>query len=494
MNMLRKQFAIGIRSKLILSVVAVHVVLMTLFISDVIRRQQSFLLQEARQSSLNLVNLMAESASPWVMTEDVAGMSEVLQSSFKATSASYACIVAPNGLVLAHSNHAREGSFINDGESLELLAGPRETRIWRSDAEVIHAAAPISVDGHLLGWVLLGVDTGTLHAHLKDIRLDGVLYTLVAMLLGGLAAWLLAKMMFRQITLILQGVDRLRNNTLDTPIPVVNEDEIGRVAKALNGAMKSLRRSRDDLQKEILEHHRAEQRIHYLSRRLMEGSEEERKRLGHDLHDEFGQTVTGFLFGLHSLKELLDSDIEGARELCVKLTGYAEKLGDDIRRTAAHQFPIALEHLGLAIVAESFLKECASRHEHLDVTYAIDMPSRRLDAHIELTGYRILQEAVSNVTRHSGAKRVEVALCTRDNWVMLHVQDDGHGFDVQETMTQGQEEFSGIGLIGMQERAVSVGGHLEVTASPGKGCTVEAFLPLRFKTEGTAEKRPEEGV
>lgn len=471
----------GIRTKLILGGMGVHVVLMSLFVMDVVGQQHAFLLQQDITGALRQARLTAGAASPWVLSEDVAGMAEVLQMSRQETTR-YAGIVDPRGLVLAHSDHQLEGQYLIDEESLRLLSGERTAHTWREDTETIHVAAPIVMDSHLLGWFLLGIDTSSMYAHLRRIEINGVLYTLAAMGLGALAAWLLARVILRQLGLILLGVDRLGKNELETSIPIVNNDEIARVAVALNAAMASLHSSRESLQCEIRERQRAEQRIHYLSLRLIEGSETERKHLGHDLHDELGQSVTGFQFGLHSLQQLLETDIVEARELCKKLVAYAEEMGETISRIATHAWPIALEHLGLEVAMRSYAEECAHRHPHLHLSFRAELPQERLEAYLELTCYRIVQEALNNVIRHSGAGHCDISLLRYGDWIEVLVSDDGRGFPVQAVMTQESQEFSGIGLIGMNERAVSVGGYIEVTSRPGEGCKINAFLPLRYKS------------
>lgn len=478
MNRLGRRIQPSIRAKLIISVMSVHIVLMTLFVVDMVNRQKEFLLSESTSSALKQASLTADAASSWVLSEDVAGMAEVLQSSRSNTPTRYALIMDTRGQVLAHTDRSFEGRFVSDPESIELLTGHIRGRTWRSDNSLIQAAAPIVVERELLGWVMLGLDTAPTYAHLRDISVDGVMYTLAAMAAGAFAAWLLARYMLRQLGHILEGVDRMRKNALDTPIPVTSRDEIGYVADALNRAMESLRRSREEIKREMQERHQAERRIHYLSRRLMDGSEEERKRIGHDLHDELGQSVTGFQFGLHSLQDLLPEDAAPARELCEKLVRYAEEMGETVSRIATNSWPVALEHLGLGPAAEAFAEECAMRHQKLSLSFKASLPEERLEPRLELACYRILQESLHNIIRHSGAKNADVSLKVVSGTVVLRIQDDGQGFDAQEVIGHWQEEFSGIGLIGMNERAVAHGGHLEVRSSPGKGSVVEAFLPV----------------
>lgn len=473
----------SIRSKLIFNVTLVHLALMSLFVSDTVTGQKEFLWQEARQSALNFTELMAENVSSWVLAEDLMGMDEVLQAGAATVGARYACVVGPEGQVLAHTDKARVGQWLNDDEARRLLRhGGAGAHTWREDAAQIHAAAPIDVDGETLGWALVGVDTAAMSGHLRKLHIRGVFYTLAAMLCGAFAAWLLARSMFRQVAYIMDGIKRLRRDELSESIPIFSQDELGHIGMALNRAMEYLRRSRGELKKALHDSARAEKQLRYLNRRLVDGNEEDRKRLGHDLHDEFGQSVMGLLFGLHSLKNFL-GDRPEALALCEQMISEAQRFGDDIRRVAAYQYPVVLDRLGLGVEAQSFLTECASRHPHLELRYDIALPAGRLAPRIEVACYRILQEGIANILRHSGATRASVLLSTLGEWVYLRMEDDGRGFAADDRMDESLE-FSGIGLLGMQARVASVDGYLEVESRPGAGCVIDVFLPLAFRTGG----------
>lgn len=477
-----KRVDLNFREKLIFSVICVHVVLMTLFVADMQQRQRTFLLAAAAESALKQASLTAVAASFWVIADDAAGMDDLLRSSRQDTPVRYAFIMDTRGQILAHTNRDLLGTFINDTEVLKVLQQPKRPHVWRTDTNLIQVAAPVMAEETFLGWVMLGMGTAPALGQLRQIGLDGLMYTLVAIVVGALAAWVLANIALRQLALILRGVDRLQKNELTRPIPVVAQDEIGKVAQALNRAMQSLRQSDERLRREMEERARAQQRIRLLSRRLMDGSEDERKRIGHDLHDELGQSVTGFQFGLHSLRDLLPKEAHEARGLCGKLISYAEEMGDNVRRIAANFWPAALEHMGLIVAGRAFVRECATRHPHLDFIFKNNFPerhrTRRLSPRLELACYRIMQEALTNAIRHARATTVSVSITLHEKDIVLWVHDDGRGFDAQAIFSQDHEELTGIGLIGMYERAAALGGVCDVVSSPGAGCGVKARLPL----------------
>ena len=136
--------------------------------------------------------------------------------------------------------------------------------------------------------------------------------------------------------------------------------------------------------------------------------------------------------------------------------------------------PAALDELGLVPAIETLAQRTASA-EGLPVETNIDLQLEErgvLSPEVESSLYRLAQEALTNITKHAEASRVELRLVHRDDVVELSVSDNGVGFDPQDT-------GDGLGLVGMRERVALAGGHLEITSAPGKGCILQARLPLR---------------
>ena len=475
----------SIRSKLILSVACVHLVLMSIFVTDTFFQQEDFLRREKRNQAIYFAELISENVLSWVLAEDLMGMNEVLQASENIIHTAYVCIVDSEGKVLAHTQKDKVGMFLNDKESRLLLASDKEgghkAHVWRKDEAFIHAASPIDIHGTHLGWVLVALSCSELSTHLQELRGNGLIYTCIATLIGALAAWILSCIIFRQLEYIMIGIRGLRKNDTFKPIPVLSDDELGHMAKVLNRTLEYLESSRSELKREIKEHTLAEKQIRQLTRYLVDGNEKERKRLGHDLHDELGQSVTGVLFKLHFLKTLLKDDPKSLM-FCEQIIADTISFGNDIRRVAAGQYPVVLERLGLEAEVNSLLSETAKRHTQIAFTYSVVLPEKRLHSRLEVTCYRILQESLSNVFKHSGATSVHVEMSTLGKHLFMRIADNGKGFDAEKKFDQAVK-FSGIGLLGMKARVLAVKGRVEVNSRPGEGCVIDIILPLIFQDE-----------
>jgi signal transduction histidine kinase len=204
-------------------------------------------------------------------------------------------------------------------------------------------------------------------------------------------------------------------------------------------------------------------------RRVVQAQEAERKRLARELHDETGQALTSILLGLKPLEQVGDDRVAEAvasvRELVVSTL-------QDVRRLAVELRPAALDDFGLLPAVERLthtFREQTGMHVELESR----LPEQRLPAEVETALYRIIQEALTNVVKHSGASRVSILLTERDHGVAAMVEDDGMGFETET------ERDDGLGLVGMRERIGLVGGRLHIESSTGAGTTIVAEVPVQ---------------
>jgi PAS domain S-box-containing protein len=234
---------------------------------------------------------------------------------------------------------------------------------------------------------------------------------------------------------------------------VVNEDVTPRMR-----AEKALRESAERLQN--------------LSRRLFTVQEEERRHLARELHDEFGQLLTAISLRLQVAKAQCSQPAWPALDDCAALIAQA---GERVRGLALELHPTMLESAGL----DGTLRWLAESHGRQGpVTVTVHGQVGRVPNDVGVTAYRVVQEALTNVLRHSGAKKARIELAHRDGRVSVTVADDGAGFDVAAAREKAAAQGH-LGLVGMKERVEILGGDLDIISEPGAGTRVEVSLPLR---------------
>jgi two-component system, NarL family, sensor histidine kinase UhpB len=198
----------------------------------------------------------------------------------------------------------------------------------------------------------------------------------------------------------------------------------------------------------------------------LRAQEEERTRVARDLHDEVNQSLTGLLLRLEAVREAAPPELE--QELA-ETKSLANQAMRELLSLARQLRPTALDDLGLTAAIGGQVEQ-VSRGE-IEAGLAVEGDFSDLSDDAQLVVYRVAQEALSNASRHSGAGKVEVRMRRReDGGVVLEVADDGRGFAFDESE-------GGLGIGGMRERALLVGGELTIESRPGRGTTVRLTLP-----------------
>jgi PAS domain S-box-containing protein len=225
---------------------------------------------------------------------------------------------------------------------------------------------------------------------------------------------------------------------------------------------------------------RAEQiaRDREMLQKLVGAQEDERKRIARDLHDELGQKLTGLRLVLETIKKTSRLDDEVVANINEAQT-LAKQIDDGVDFLAWELRPAALDDLGLAAALQKYISEWSNFSGILTELRVSGLKKKRLPPEIETNLYRITQEALNNTHKHAGAARAEISFEKRNNSVILIIEDDGKGFNINSV----KNRTKGIGLIGMQERAALIGGTLEIESGRGKGTRVYVRIPAVFNRE-----------
>ena len=196
--------------------------------------------------------------------------------------------------------------------------------------------------------------------------------------------------------------------------------------------------------------------------------EEERARVARDLHDEVNQSLTALLLRLEAAR--VKAPVELAHELA-ETKALANRAMEELLMLARQLRPTALDDLGLKAALAGHVKELGRRGK-VNATFESVGDFSGLPADVQLVVYRVAQEALSNAAQHSGAEHVEVQLTSNGEWVELSVGDDGSGFTFDQAAR-------GLGIAGMRERALLVGGDMQVESRPDAGTRVRLTVPLK---------------
>jgi signal transduction histidine kinase len=255
---------------------------------------------------------------------------------------------------------------------------------------------------------------------------------------------------------------------------------------------KHLRLSHDYSKLETLTaEHAADLQI--LTQRLLKVQDEERRKLARDLHDTFGQTLAALKMAVSQLKETC-KEISTALPIVSDVEQLADQAIGEIRTMSYLLHPPLLDEVGFASAAEWYIEGFAKR-SGINVQSEITKPRERLPRNVEIALFRVLQESLTNVHRHSGASDAKIHFQHKGDAVILEIHDFGKGIPEEHLrlLVSGVTAETGVGLAGMRERLHELNGRLDIE-SDGRGTSMRATVPLALRTLSVEDSRSEGGA
>ncbi|WP_024929320.1 ATP-binding protein [Methylophilus sp. OH31] len=266
---------------------------------------------------------------------------------------------------------------------------------------------------------------------------------------------------FKPVKQIIHGLNQIERGEYQSRLPGFEQIELSEISDKFNSMASTLEQS-------IRNNHRLTQQIIHLQ-------EEERKKLARDLHDEIGQYLTAVHVDASAL--VAAKKLSVARESAQAIAQITRQMMVTIQDILARLRPRVLDELGLSLALAELIHHWHDRNRGIMVVNAISNHLSQHDESVSVTIYRILQECLTNISKHAAATRVTIEVTESEQGLYLLVEDDGRGFD---TSVQSR----GYGLAGMQERVEGLMGSMNITSAPGQGTRIE----VRFHTtEGFQE-------
>jgi signal transduction histidine kinase len=222
--------------------------------------------------------------------------------------------------------------------------------------------------------------------------------------------------------------------------------------------------------RDVTESKRTSELNRELARRLIASQEVERQRIARDLHDDVSQRMALLNLELDQVATKLDA--RQPRSRLRRLSALAGEIASDVHNLSYELHPSKLQALGLAAGIQSLCRD-ASKQRDLQVAFTHGSLPTAVDATVSLCLYRIVQEALHNITRHSRAREAQVSVdCDGEGHIALQIADSGIGFNPKEA------RYAGLGLLSMQERVAVLKGHLAIQTYPGEGTRISVRIPL----------------
>ncbi len=299
-----------------------------------------------------------------------------------------------------------------------------------------------------------------------------IILGVVIVVCGLLVTWIISRNLIRPLNQLTNAVDKLSAGEF-AEVPVTRDNEVGRLARSFNEMSVHLKDARNKMEEKINEAEYLNMQLRKLTAHLQAVREEERKRIAREMHDELGQLLTGFKMDIQLLKnQLTDNNNVRVAEHIQSMTGIVDDAVRFVRRLSSQLREGPLEDLGLVAAIKWYIEGFTKRY-NIPVTFNSMLQDLNLPQQARTVLFRICQESLTNIARHSQATEVNINIDINNKMLLLTVKDNGRGFK-----TDDHGNTDSLGLLGMKERAIMIGAKLSLKSEIGKGTVVEVIMPM----------------
>lgn len=315
----------------------------------------------------------------------------------------------------------------------------------------------------------------------NQLRQQVILLTILGFGAAMLVAWVTTRHVVKPTEKLTQAAERIAAGDLESPITVRAQDEVGKLTESLESMRKKLQEAHRQvadtntrLESQVRDR---TARLGELLNKIISAQEEERYRLARELHDETAQTLGALTIALDRARDGLRGAPSQAIQQISEAKEIATRLLEETRRLILDLRPLVLDDLGLQPAIRWYVESHLER-PGMTATVAVEQPAVRLPKPIEVALFRIIQEAVNNIARHSAANRAQIHLGFNGGRANLRINDDGKGFDAERLLGP-DAPVTSTGLLGMQERVKLLNGTINIKSQVGRGTEILVDVPIR---------------
>ena len=454
-----KAGAVGIRTKIV-GIVSFCIITSALaMVWFTYQNISTALRNELQQRAITIGNNLATQSRDLILTDNQFSLYTMVSSMLEADEdLVYVFILNTESNILVHTF---DGGFPADllGKNKLEPGEPYHVQVLSTKDDTIQDVA-IPVLGGSAGTVHLGMSEATINATvIRHIR-NSLLWIALITVLGLSVAYGLSYILADPLSRLAEAARAIGRGDFNWRAPIWAKDEIGTLGTAFNEMSKELK-------------HKEVMRTQLLAK-VISAQEEERKRVARELHDETSQALTSLMVGLKFIEDSVDA--VPTKEKLAELRSLAGETLEEVHHLATELRPSLLDDLGLVAAIQRYVRDYSAKF-NINVDYYVSgLTGQHLSPEVEVTIYRIIQEALTNITKHAEASNVSVVLRCQNSSLTALIEDNGLGFDVDRVMSSSQG--GKLGLFGMRERASLIGGSLTIESQPGSGSTIYLKAPL----------------
>ncbi|HHJ35246.1 MAG TPA: HAMP domain-containing protein [Gammaproteobacteria bacterium] len=449
----------SLRFRLIASVVTIEIIMLSLLVWNNISIIQTTHTDRLRDTAASMLQQIANTSGNYMMAVDYATLEDYLSNIISYKELSYIVVLDRD-----------DNAVITLGDAPSPPWPQTDTHPAQVSDNIYDVAKDIDVADLSMGRLLMGFSLSLMDNAIDDSRNRGITIAAIEIILTVIVTVLIGLGFTRRLGVLANAAAEVEAGDYSVTVPTETDDEVGKTAHAFNRMVAEISSRTRQLKKEekITQQLLAENRL--LIQKSLEVQEEERKNLARELHDELGQCITAIQADAESIRDLSTQDDKRINISANAILNVSAHIYDVVHSMMHLLRPSVLDNLGLVEALKDEIDAWSKRNPKTSCIHSFEGDLSDLGEHTNITIYRIVQECLTNITKHAHATHVNIKLVHDSDKLHLLIDDDGVGMDVKSSNR-------GLGLIGMRERIQALDGVFFYETSPDDGFRVSIHIP-----------------
>ncbi len=453
----------SLRFRLITSVVTIEIIMLSLLVWNNISIIHTTHTNRLRDTAASMIQQIANTSGNHMLAVDYATLEDYLSNIISYKELSYIIVVDRD-----------ENSVIALGTGIPDLKPKIDLHPAQVNDGVFDITQDIQVAGLPMGRVLMGFSLSLMDDAIYTSRNRGITIALIEIILTIFVTIIIGLGLTRRLALLSKAAAEVEAGNYSVSLSTETNDEVGKTVAAFNNMVTEVSKRTQQLLQEKKRTQQLLSENRLLIQKSLEVQEQERKHLARELHDEMGQCLTAIQADAESIKDSAPKDktrIIASADAILKVSTHIY----DVVHSMMHRLrPSVLDNLGLEEALKEEIYTWSVRNPKIDCRYSFDGDLSSLGERTNITIYRVIQECLTNITKHASAKNVNIKLKSSSENLNLTITDDGIGLDKKSDKN---EHSTGLGLIGMRERIQALKGVFFYEASTGDGFHIYIRIP-----------------
>ncbi len=461
----------SLRFRLIASVVTIEIIMLSLLVWNNISIIHSTHTDRLRDTAASMIQQIANTAGKHMLAVDYATLEDYLNSIISYKELSYI-------IITDRDNNA----VITLGTRKSKVLANIDKHPAQVDDGVFDIKQNIEIADHKMGTVLMGFSLALMDDAIYKSRNRGITIALIEIILTIVVTIIIGLGLTRRLAILSTAAAEVEAGNYSVTVPTEVNDEVGKTAAAFNSMVKKVSKRTQQLLKEEKKTLQLLNENRLLIKKSLEVQEEERKHLARELHDELGQCITAVQADAKSIKDLSpksDKHVTASADAILNVSAHIY----DVVHSMIHLLrPSVMDNLGLVEAIKDEIKTWNKRNTKTVCIHDFKGNLSNLGERTNITIYRIVQECLTNITKHANAKHVDIKINNDAKKIHITISDDGIGMD-----TRSANKHIGLGLIGIRERAQALNGVFYYESSIGDGFRIFIHIPDNIPDSGNAD-------